>query len=828
MKKCIFLSTLLMVVFFHDHLSGQAWSGRNQAPSVTGKITGEIVDTITGQPVEFATIALRIHNMSNDIDGVISNDKGQFKLPEVKLGSYDMIISFIGYESRILRKIELTPEKPDFDAGIVFLVNDEIVLGQVEVTAQAAVIENKVDRIVYNADKDATIVGGDAADVLRKVPMLSVDLEGNVSLRGSSNIKILLNGKPSGMFSNNVADALKMFPADQIKSVEVITTPGAKYDGEGTGGIVNIITKKKNVQGYSGSVTSAIGTRQNRLSLNLNAAQGRFGMNAAGNAFYSWPQNADNTFYREDRIGGQLRTLNQNGITESSRIGFWGQAGAFYDFNAYNSINSSFNLRGHTFDQSSVLDAAFRDPFSEIFQDYNRINENDNLRSGYDWNTDYRKTYKTPEREFSVAFQISGENSEDNIFLDQRSEDLDLVLRELSANTGRSLESTLQVDYVHPFSKNYKLEVGSKGVLRKIDSDYDYRGYDNDVAQYVVDNQRSDNFNYHQDVYAAYVSNTLAIRKDYSLVAGVRFEQTAIKGSFLNNDDVFSNKYSNFIPSIILSKKIGFNTVKVSYVKRIQRPSLFYINPYVNLSDRRNITYGNPTLAPEISNQYDVGYTSFKRGTVLSTSLYYRRTTDVIQSLLNVSEEGISETSYSNIGLAHVYGFNLFTSFTIKDFWTLRSNLDLNSFYTKSESLNLENRAFQYKAFLNSSFNFKHGIKADIFGFLNSPRFTLQGRTPSFSMMSLGINKEIFNKRGKIGITMIDPFNETKKFVSELEGVTFYQKTDFRLPFRSFGINFSYTFGKLDFKAKQRSSKIKNNDLKSGEQGQGASTNTQG
>ena len=721
---------MLALVLICSDATAQQWGGRKQASSVTGKITGEILDTISNGPVEFATVALRVHNMSKDIDGVISNDKGQFKLPEVKLGTYDLVVSFIGYQTKVLKEIKLTPEKPDFDAGTILLRTDEVMLSEIEVTAESAVIENKVDRIVYNADKDAGIVGGDAADVLRKVPMLSVDLEGNVSLRGSSNIKILLNGKPSGMFSNNVADALKMFPADQIKSVEVITTPGAKYDGEGTGGIVNIITKKKNVQGYSGSITSAVGTRQNRMSVNLNAAQGRFGMNAAGNAFYSWPQNAANNFYREDQINDQLRTLNQDGVTRSSRIGFWGQAGAFYDFNAYNSINSSFNLRGHSFDRSSELDAIFSDPFSEIYQDYRRINDGDNLRSGFDWNTDYRKTYKTPEKEFSIAFQITGQNSEDNIFLDQQSQDIALVLKELSANTGRSLESTLQLDYVHPFSKNFKLEVGSKGVLRRIDSDYDYRTYQSDLGEYIVDPERSDNFNYHQDVYAAYASSTIGLGKDYSLVAGARFEQTEIDGSFVNDDEAFSNKYSNLIPSIILAKKIGFNTLKVSYVKRIQRPSLFYINPYVNLSDRRNITFGNPSLAPEVSNQFDIGYTSFKRGTVVSSSIYYRRTTDVIQSLLKVSSEGVSETSYSNIGLADVWGMNVFTSFTLKDFWTLRSNLDLNSFYTKSESLNLDNRAFQYKAFVNSSFSFKHGIKADIFGFLNSPRFTLQGRTP--------------------------------------------------------------------------------------------------
>ncbi len=627
------------------------------------------------------------------------------------------------------------------------------------------------------------------------------------------------------MFSNNVADALKMFPADQIKSVEVITTPGAKYDAEGTGGIVNIITKKKNVEGYNGSITSAIGTRQNRLSVNLNAAKGRFGVNAAGNTFYSWPQEARNSFYREDNVGETTRLLKQEGITKSSRLGFWGQAGAFYDFNAYNSINTSFNLRGFTFDQNGNLGAVFNDPNESIFQEYNRLNTNDNLRSGFDWTTDYRKTYETPDKEFSVAFQITGQNSEDNITLLQESADPSLLLREKSDNNGVNLESTLQVDYVHPFSEKIKMEIGAKGVMRNIDSDYNYFTYDRNQSIYHLNNN-SDVFNYDQNVLAAYASTTATLSENYSLVAGARFEHTSISGLFSSERDAFDNTYNNLVPSIILSRKFGFNTLKLSYAKRIQRPSLFYINPYANQMDRRNITFGNPFLSPEISDQYDIGYTTFKGGRVINASIYYRRTNDVIQSLLKVNADGVSETTYSNIGLLDAYGFNIFSSFTIKKFWTLRTNLDINSFYARSKLLNLDNRAVQYRAFINSSFNFEHGIRADLFGFWNSPRYTLQGKNPSFSMMSFGINKEILNKRGRLGITVIDPFNENKHFISELRDQQFFQRTDFELPFRSFGINFSYTFGKLDFKSKKRSSKIRNTDLKQGENNNQGAGNT--
>ena len=827
MEKIYFLYLLFVFLLSTSvPVFSQAFGGGNQQPSVTGRITGDIIDSLTNAPVEFATVALRFQDSSKDIDGIISNDKGHFRLSGVKLGSYDLYISFIGYQTKKIDGIKLTPEKPDYDIGTVNLVTDAVLLGEVEVTAEAALIENKVDRIVYNAEKDASSVGGDAADVLRKVPMLSVDLEGNVSLRGSQNVKILLNGKPSGMFSSNVADALKMFPADQIKSVEVITTPGAKYDAEGTGGIINIITKKKRVDGYSGSVNGSVGTRQNRGSLNLNAAQGRFGINGAGNVFYSWPADANTYFYREDNVAGQARTLEQSGLTENARLGFFAKAGAFYDFNAYNTLNTSINFRGFSFDREGFNDAKFNDPIFGLNQEYRRDEVNDMLRSGFDWTTDYIKTYKNEGQELSFGFQLNNQVSDDHADFVQTSSDELLRLTERNKNDGKNRELTFQTDYVHPFSKNLKLETGAKAVIRKIDSDYQYETMDLETGLFNFDYNRSNEFNYEQDVYAGYASLNINFAKTYSLAAGARYEHTTIKGDFLSGEEIVTNDYDNFVPSIILSKKIGFNTLKASYARRIKRPSLQFINPFVNSVDRRNIYFGNPELGPELSDQYDIGYTSFKRGTVVAASIYYRRTKDVIQAILNVSEEGVSQTTFNNIGIDNAYGMNVFTSFNIKQFWTLRGNLDIYGFEAESTdpTLDLKNSGLQYKIFAMSSFKFKHGISMDVFGIFNSPRKWLQGTYPSFSMFSMGIKKELWEKRGSLGLTFIDPWQETKSFNSELEGPNFYQKTEFDIPFRSIGINFSYRFGKLDFKARQPRSKIRNTDLKQGEDNQGGGT----
>ena len=818
MKKYLTLLFFAGSIAFAGQISAQ-YPGMNRGggPQITGKIVGSLVDSMTNLPVEFATVAIRRPGAEKDINGSISDDRGNFKITELKLGKYDVVVSFIGYATRTVQNIELTPQKPDADIGTLMLVTDNVILDEVEVVGQAAVIENKVDRIVYNADKDNSTRGGDATDVLQKVPLLSVDMDGNISLRGSQNIQILVNGKPSGMFSSNVGDALKMIPADQIKSVEVITTPTAKYDAEGSGGIVNIITKKKSIDGFSGSVNTSVGNRQNNGNLSLSIAKGRFGLNGSGGFFYSVPQDAPTSFLREDFIDNQVRSLTQKGITENSRLGFRGQAGAFYDINAYNSINTNINFRGFSFDRIGYSDAIFSDPILDLSQSYRLINDGRTGRNGFDWNTDYTKKFEKKDQELVFAFQLSGDNSDNNTLTGTESDIFELQRDERNFNDGKNREYTFQVDYTHPFSEAFKLEVGGKSILRRIESDSRYLVFNFDESDYLIDNLRSNLFNYNQDVIAGYTSLTVNIDKNYSLIAGVRYEHTTIEGFFEEGENPFNNQYDNLVPSIIISRKFkNFSSLKLSFVQRLQRPSLANINPFIDLSDTRNISFGNPSLAPELTNQFDLGFTTFIKGSILNTSVYYRRTTDAIERFLTINESGISETTFRNLGVQDNVGANMFTSVPITKRWTLRGSFDINWFTIESTipEVDISNNGVQYRIFGNSSLSFKKGLKIDMFGFFNSPRPSLQGTFPSFSMYALGISQEVFKKRGSIGIRLVSPFQEFLAFKTELEGENFVQTNTFNVPFRSIGANFSYRFGKLNFRAQQRRSKIKNDDVK--------------
>lgn len=823
MKSTVLGFLFLMVTSFSIAQFPGAPGGSGS--SIVGKITGIVIDSMSMEPVEFATVALRRSGFDQDIDGTISNADGSFVIGNLKPGTYDINISFIGYNPRKISGVELTLKSPDADLGTLLLQTDQVLLETVTVEGQKALVENKVDRLVYNAENDVSVRGGDASDVLRKVPMLNVDMNGNVSLRGSQNIRILINGKPSGIFSGSIADALKMIPADEIAKVEVITTPSAKYDGEGSGGIINIITKENKVQGLSGNVNASLGTRQNRAAFNLSGVRQRFGINGGGGAFFSWPQEGTNTFLREDQTPAGLRTLQQDGTTTSSRIGFRGQLGAFYDFNGFNSINSTISLRGFTFNTDGQLESMFINPEVNFTEIYNRFNEGTTLRSGFDWTTDYTKKFDTEGHQLVFAFQLNGDYSKDDKTIERLGEDVLLNYKEKNKNNGDNYEYTFQVDYTKPFSEAITLETGVKGVLRDIDSDYDFLVFNPDENIFDPDPSRTDNFLYGQDVFAGYASMNLNFWKTWSAVVGARYEITAIDGMYADGSGAFDQNYGNFLPTIILSKKIKFNTLKASYTERIQRPSLFYINPYRNQEDRMILTEGNPYLSPELTSQYELGYSTFIKGAVINMSTYYKRTRDIISSFLRVNEDGVSVNTFENVGKTDVYGANIFASFSIANNLTLRGNLDINQYHVveANEELNVDDAYSNWirRMFVSATYNFGKGWKAEGFMFGNSEQWSIQGRLPSFSMMSFGVQKEIFGDRGTIGLTVIDPFNKNKSFRSELEGQNFTQMSNFSIPFQSFGVSFSYRFGNLEFQQQNRRSVIENDDLKNGQSGGG-------
>ncbi|MFZ4427986.1 MAG: TonB-dependent receptor domain-containing protein [Saprospiraceae bacterium] len=791
------------------------------APAITGRIIGQLLDSGDKSPVEFASVVLLDAQTKTQKGGAVTDEKGQFKFNDVRLGKYSLQLSFIGYQSQTIADIELTPKNPDFDAGKVIFVAEGIDLAAVEVTGQAGTYENKIDKIVYNAEKDVNTSFGNATDLLQRVPLLAVDAEGNLSLRGSTQVMILINGRPSGMFAANPADALRSIPADQIKSVEVITAPTAKYDGEGSAGIVNIITKKKSAEGFTGSVGGAVGTRNANTNINLNLVRGRFGLNFGAGGWSSFSRPSTANFIREDYIGNQTRTLEQNSVGDGTFFGPRANLGLTYDFNAYNSISSTFSMRAFGRTSENDTESIYNDPVNKLYQTYDRYAKGSSINGGFDWTTDYRRTFKKPEQEFSLALQMNGDVSLQKNEILQQGSDPSLYRNENNRNDGVNVETTLQADYVHPFSKKLKLETGAKAIYRIIESDFQYQDFNTALGRYVLDRNRSDVLNYEQNVYAGYLSFNIALSEKYGMVIGSRYEHTSIFGDFNTNETEFNFDYDNLLPSVILSRKMGqFSSLRFSYSQRIQRPSLRFINPYIPLDDPRNITVGNPTLLPETTNAFEIGYNTFVKGIVLNVSSFVRHTGDVIENYLEVDSAGTSVTTYQNIGTNYTYGIDLFTSLNLKDKLNIRGGVNVANYYTEAtvNGQRLSNNGLQYRGNLNVTYSFTPTFRAEVSGFYNSPRYSLQGYRASHSRSSFGVRKDFANKKASLGIIIDQPFRRDLRFPNRLEGPTFFQENNFATAQRSFGISFNYRFGQLDFNGnrRERRSKINNSDLKEG------------
>lgn len=798
--------------------NGQRNGAPGAANSITGSIAGILMDSVTRTPIEYAAIGILDDVSGKVVNGGLSDDRGAFRISELPLQKYRVQISFIGYTAKVIHNVALTPQKPDFDCGLVLLAPESQLLEEVKVLGEAALIEAKPDKIIYNAERDVTSAGGDASDVLRKVPLLTVDLDGNVSLRGSENVKILINGRPSGMFSNNVADALKMMPADQIKSVEVITSPSAKYDGEGTAGIINIITRKKNIEGLAGSIDLTAGTRHHRANGNLNYGKGRLGINISGGGHYSRPQTGETTFRREESIDATNSLLTQDGVSESSRLGFRTNAGLEYNINAFNAISSSFSYRGH--DNKSINKvSSLYEVDSEIIDTYERLVDGKTSRTGWDWETDYKLNFPDKEKEWSIAVEIDHDDDNSDFAYDQ-----DYIIPaglqsnvESNLNEGDNTEITLQTDYTHPFSERVKLETGLKGTLREIKSDFRFNTYDPDLNEWIADPGRTDIFHYNQNVYAGYGSASMQLGKKINLIAGVRLEITGLKGEFEFFDNPFRNEYINVLPSVTLAKKTGqFNMIKVSYNQRIQRPNQRHINPFIEYNDNRDISYGNPSLFPELVHQVEAGSTFLIKGSMFNITVFGRRTEDLIENLLTINEEGISESTYYNFGRRTAIGTNVFGSVNIGEKFSVRGGFDVNAWQSEGEfeDESLTNTGFDYNGRINLTWSISETLKMEGFSFFRSPVTTVQGKNPSWSMMSFGIKKELFKKRLSLGVNFTEPFRENIAFVREIEGEDFYQYSRSLRPMRSIGVNIGYRFGKLDFKERTGKKKVNNNDLK--------------
>lgn len=774
------------------------------------KITGYTVDSTLTKAVEYANVALYDAISGKLIDGAVADEKGKFTLSRLAPGSYRLVISFIGYNAKPVDNIQVTKGQIK-DVGVVRLASNTRTLNEITVAGKKALVEDKVDRLIYNADNDVAAKGGDAIDILKKVPMLSVDPTGNVTLQGSSSVRVLINNKPSSILAGNLADALRQIPADLIKTVEVITSPSAKYDAEGSGGIINIITKKNTLQGLHLDVDGGAGNRNSTLGLNGSFRKDKLGVNLNGNGRLIYNPSASDLNQTTFLASGATPIQTSQHISAFDKGTFAQYAlGLDYDLAQNQSLTAGVRLgiRNLNQDQHQTTNVLS----SENINLPSKRNVNtQNLSNSIDVNLDYLHTYPKDGNGQQKELSISGQYSRSNLTNNFDANLLDTTgvvsSRQRNLNNATNQEFILQTDYQAPVSKRLQLEVGAKNTYREVTSDYSYL-LAGSTSAFVIDPNRPSGFlTYDQNIAAAYLASTLTFANGLVIKPGVRYEYTSIVAS-AGTGPISIPAYGRLLPSINIGKKVGeSSSLKFGYTRRIRRPFIDDLNPNFNTANPLNIKVGNPYLKPETVDRIELGYSTQVKKTYLNFSLYARLNRDDIQSISQRSDTlaGAVVTRVTNLGKEYNYGTNLFATFNLTPRWSVNTNIDIMYRFIQGLSLDINglsvttsNQGFRWGGRLDTQVQFGKGWVAQAnFGYRGKD-IALQGYRIGFAQYSLGVRKSFTNKRGSVGLVAENFLTQGMRFTSILNSAQFNQ--DFRQYIYNSSVRatLSYKFGSLN------------------------------
>ncbi len=806
-KVCLFLGFILLAIF----VIAQDKGGNS--------IIGTVIDAASKNPLEYATITIFVSGQTTPLSGTTTDKTGSFNLTDIPAGTYNIVIENIGYTAFTERDFVLSKKDAITDLKKISLSIDSKLLAGVTVQANARLIDNKIDKMVFNAEKDVSSLGGVATDLLKKIPQVSVDVDGNVQLAGSSGIRFLINGKPSSAFGSNIADVLQSIPASQIKSIEVITNPGARYDAQGLGGIINIILKTNNTRGYNGNISLTAGTRNENASANFNVRNKNFGVNAffSGNKRLRSQGSSNN--YRETTDGALLSTLSQNNRNHFVRQGYQSGVGFDWTVKKQHSIsgNLAFNYFGFT--SSGTSNQALQpDKGSGLPAIISLLNSGNKYRyNSMDASLNYKRTFAKEDQELEASITTNSGNNNSNSFSQQFLLPKDSLYYGIRAyNPASTHETVLSVDYTQPVAKDVKLGVGGKTTFYTIATNSTALSFQPALQTYEPDAFLSNGLNYRQNVYAAYAELSFPVAKLFEAKIGSRYERTEVNAFYSNAaTQATIPGYNTVVPSIFLSKKIDDKqTIKLSFSKRIERPDYEDLNPFVNTSDPKNLSTGNPGLQPQIGYRYELSYNRDlgKTGSLMLT-LFHRISEKDIQPYVfyyptylvgDSIYNNVSVSTRQNIGTENNSGLNLFADMRFTPKLTVRGNVFLFYRHTiNAIDKGYNSNSVNYRFNMNASYQFTNTLLAEFFGNFSSARNEAQGRYPSFTSYTMAFRKQFWQKKGSLALTATNPFSENLTQKTVLLGTNFNQNLERTFPFRSIGINFTWKFGKLEFKKEE-------------------------
>jgi ferric enterobactin receptor len=782
-----------------------------QTPSL--QISGKLVDSVIQQPISFATVILK-NEKNIQLKSAISTKDGSFLITGVATGSYSLHIVHVGYQTKTI------PVKLENTAKVFDQINLTAVANQlkgVTVTGDRPLVKQEIDRIAYDVKADPESKINNVLEMMRKVPLLSVDGDDNIQLQGNSNYKILINGKPSGMMERNPKDILKSMPASSIERIEVITTPPAKYDGEGLAGIINIITFKKADNGTNGTVnvSERFPVGGPGVGGTFTLKSGKFGIatNAGGSLNGTPILNNSNSRITQ---GTNATNLWQTGTRDVSGKSGYAGVELSYEIDSLNLISGQLNYNASD-NKSFVTQFSTLNNANALLQRYelnNTLNGNgDGIDAAFNYQLGAKKD-KNRLLTFSYRYyqysntQYNGVDIFNTVAYDATDYQQD--------NTGGSSEQTVQVDYVYPLKK-INIEAGVKAIFRDNTSDFQFLTTNNSGGL-VIDPLRTNVFDNQQNVYAIY--NTYQFNlKNWAVKAGLRAERTEIDANFESGNTALSNNSFNLIPSISLMRKFkDMSSINFGFTSRIQRPGINQLNPFVDRSNPNFESSGNPDLRPMLGNSIEANYSRFKKATLNINARVMLFDNVIMPRVTTDPATNITRSSFGNTGDATLMGLGVNVGYPFST--KLRVNINAMGNYgiVKGEvnGVTLRKSGLMRRAFTSVTYRPSKTLQATASVNYNGPNLSLQGTSNSFVSSSFSVNKDFLNNKLTLSLAANNVFTKYRNAINYIDGPNFTQESFNQNYQRGFTTSLNYRFGRLKESIKKNKKGIDNNDVSGG------------
>ncbi len=797
-KNKIFIVSFLLIAL-------NSWGQRPMGVNKIGVLSGTIIDSLTKKPLEYTSVKVYTQADSSFVMGIYTDANGEFLLYQIPAGKYFAKITLLNYQSKWIRNISITNEKPDRVLGAIKLASENATeLEVAKVSTNKKILETSFDKKVYNISEDLTSRNGSVNDVLNNIPSVEVDQDGKISLRGDGNVTILIDGRPSVMTGNSAKSFLDALPANMVERIELVTNPSAKYDPDGTSGIINIVLKKNKLRGINGNVNVS-GATGNILNGSTSLSMRNSKMNVYGTYSYRHYEGERNNFGEMNRYftPDSLFRLNQNRLGTDYNVGHTLKFGS--DFYLKDRHVLGINITGSTGDRNREGDLVNKqlNGLGALFSQWNRLSLDPSKQKNMDVNLNYK--YDFLEDKGSLSFDATQSfgldttgGSYNQIYVLPTKLQLDQKL----ANLEKNRVSTVMFDYVRVLPKNIRIEAGVKSIIRNsvIDSHSETK---DTTGIFNKDTLSTFQYSYDEQIYSSYGNFAQHIGK-FKYQGGVRIERSFQTPNLISQNQVYAKNYFNIFPSAFLTYAVIKDLdLTLNYSRRINRASSENLNPFTSYADPYNLRKGNPELSPEFIDSYEFGVGYTKKKLSINGSVYYKDSKSVIQRYRMFYPNGYAAVTYINIDRSQSFGTELIL--TYRPLVWFKNVLSFNGNqikYSDSKILQTPTTGFNWSIKYIGSIDFwKKTASIQVNGKYNAPIITPQGTVQPRASMDISGEKNFKEGKWTVGFKLSDVFN-TQEFRINVDIPTIQQTSTFKQTTRRFYLNLAYKFGKMEVSKK--------------------------